>query len=287
MNIIPENIMETDENVIQTALAAGAATNPIHTVLAPDGIKIPFVVVPVGYNAIFPGEDEFAPFLASPLRTKGTFAFSDTDSFIRYFNEHKNEHSRIFANITDKNARFQGVINFHAPDQPQFRDHVCVTSTVPTHEWLVWTDRNRKCMTQGEFATFLEENSDMFVDPSGTTLLELVQTLEGKADVNIKQAVKLQNGGLQINYSEDIELRGGASSAQDGTMLLPTILTVGIAPFEGVSRYEMKARLRYRIENRKITFWYEAINPHLFVRAIVADILKTITSQTGVEPFKT
>jgi uncharacterized protein YfdQ (DUF2303 family) len=273
--------MENDN--IKTAMDAGAALANIHDI-EPDGLSAPIIVVPTGYKTEVPSVERVEAWLVNPLRKKGEFHLSELDSFIRYFNEHKTDDSRIFATITDTGAYFEGVLNFHGK-QPAFGDHRCTLKLTPTHEWNVWLTNNKVKMTQADFAQFLEDNADMFTEPTGANLLEIVQTLEGKSHVNISQAVKLQNGQLKLTYTEDVELKG-VTSAQAGEMILPMILNVGIAPFQGVTRYAMKARLRYRIENRKITLWYEVIDAHLFVRDVCNGVLTAMEKQTGITPFK-
>jgi len=279
-----EPIMES-ENQIQSALAAGRALGGIQNLTA-DGVSVPVVVIPEGYTAKALDMEEAENWMQAPLRKKGGFDFADVDSFNRYFNEHKSGSSRIFAEIRDNSASFRGVLDFH-DENPSFNEHICRVSMKPTLEWTIWTGANKKHMPQADFAQFLEDNADVFTDPRGADLLELIQTLEGKSHVNITQAVKLQNGGLRLNFVEDVELRGGVSGSQSGEMLIPTILNVSIAPFDGVGKYPLTARLRYRIAERKITFWYETINMHLVVRAVASDMLDIIEKQTGVQPFKT
>ncbi|HEX4646322.1 MAG TPA: DUF2303 family protein, partial [Verrucomicrobiae bacterium] len=101
----------------------------------------------------------------------------------------------------------------------------------------------------------------------------------------INTAVKMQTGAIKLAYTEEVELKGGSAS-QAGELAIPAILEVGIAPFEGVARYRIKARLRYRIENRKVVFWYESVDTHLVVRQVCAEIIQIIEKQTGVVPFK-
>jgi uncharacterized protein YfdQ (DUF2303 family) len=269
---------------LKIILDAGAATAGIHGII-PDGKTVPLSTVPEGYQLRIVPVEDCEQWLTKPLRKKGTFIFTDVDSFIRYFNEHKSPtESRIFAVIRDAQASFRGVLNFHGTE-PSFNDHACVFALTPTLEWQTWMGHNAVHMTQCEFAAFLEVNADVFTDPTGADLLELVQNLEGKSHVNIAQAIRLKNGAVKISYNEDVVLKG-QSLSQAGEMEVPSILKLSIAPFEGIAPYPMQARLRYRIAEQKITFWYETIGAHLVVRSIAADVLRTIAKLTGVEPFK-
>lgn len=267
----------------QTLLHAGAALNALHGIDASEE-KLPAVVIPKGYELQTLDRDECDLWAGHPRRKTGTFVFGDVDSFIRYFNEHKSADARVFAKISDTGAKFYGIVNFHGAS-PSFNDHRCAVQLTPTMEWTTWLNYARKQMTQAVFAGFLEDNADWFVKPSGLDLLELVSSLEGKSHVDITQAVKLQTGAISLKYSEVVELKGGTTSNQSGELTVPKELVVGIACFEGTSRRDMRARLRYRIDNRKIIFWYEPIDAHLHVRALCNGLLNIIQSQTGLEPF--
>jgi len=272
------------QNLNETLLSAGRALGSLQG-LTPDGVKVPVAVLPRDYEAKILDVGECEEWMLRPLRKQGMFQFADVASFMRYFNEHKNEDSRVFADVDDNAITFKGTLNFHG-NAPEFNDHECRVCLEPTLEWKRLTAMNRKQMTQGEFALFLEENADMFTAPSGADLLELIQNLEGKSHVNINSAIKLQNGAIKLSFTEDVELRNGVTTAQQGDMTVPTVLGLSVAPFEGVGRYDLVARLRYRISDRKITFWYEVVNIHLVVRAIADNLVQIITEKTGTEPFR-
>lgn len=267
----------------EAALAAGRALGTLQLVILGSGA--PLAVIPKDYKAEIINIEQVEKYLPKPFRKKGTFKMGDADSFIRFFNEGKNEQSRIFAQVDDTGGIFRGVLNFQG-DEPSFNDHVVTFQLEQTLEWKRWMTQNKARMSQVEFATFLEENTALFVEPKGADLLELIQTLDGKSNVSVSQAIKLQNGQLKVNYDEEVELKG-ASTTQAGTMTLPTILNVGIAPFQGTKPYAIKARLRYRIESRKITFWYETIDAHSVVREVCKQVVDLIVEKTGQTPFAT
>jgi len=273
-------IATSNEN--QTLLHAGTAISGLKFV-TPDA-RTPVVIIPKGYQAVVMARELFDRWRGRPDRKAGMFQFGDVESFIRYFNEHKEAGSRVFAKISDGGAKFYGIINFHG-DEPSFNDHKCAIELTPTLEWTVWLQNAKKQFTQTQFATFLEENSQLFVNPGGLDLVELITNLEGKSHVDITQAIKLQTGAVSLKYSEVVEVRGGASS-QAGEMLIPKIIVVSIAPFEGTPHVEMTARLRYRIDNKKIILSYEPVDSHLHVRQLVSELEHTIEQQTGHLPLR-
>ena len=139
-------------------------------------------------------------------------------------------------------------------------------------------------MTQAEFATFLEENSDLFITPSGADMLELVQSLEGHSNVAFNSGIKLQNGAIKLSYDEEVTLKGQVASVP-GSLEVPKLLEAGIEPFNGTGKVKVAARLKYRIESRKVSLWFETIDAHKIVRDICDSIIAQITEKTGIQPF--
>lgn len=269
---------------IQAAIEAGKQLAAFQ-IITPKGEGVPVALVPESTSVRVPPFSECEKWLTAPRRKRGAFHFADVESFTRYFNEHKNVDSRIFATLLDSGASFEGELDFHGIN-PSFREHRCECQLQPTHEFTVWTQNNRKVMNQAEFAAFLEENAEMFFSPTGAALLELVSTLEGTSNVNVTSGVKLQNQTIKFTFNEEVELKGGVTGTQSGNMEIPATISAKFSPFEGTGHYEFPARLRYKIADRKLSFWYQASNMHLVVRSIAMDMLRIIEKQTGVVPFK-
>jgi uncharacterized protein YfdQ (DUF2303 family) len=273
------------ESDIPFLLAAGAANAEMTKIPLDADLIQPAFVVPKDYRVEYPDLDKFEKNRAKPKRKQGLFKFADVESFIRYYLEHSDENSRIFADINDDTASYEAVLNFHGAD-PSWNDHKCRVELQPTHEWLTWCANNKKEMSQTEFASFLEENAEMFITPPGAKLLELVSNLEGKCHADFTQGIKLQSGAINLKYTEVVELSGGVNGPKDGAMTVPAMLEASIAPFEGTTHYTIKARLRFRINNRKLFFFYEAVEPHLVVRTVCADVSKVIEEKTKQRPFR-
>lgn len=226
-------------------------------------------------------------FLPHPSRRRSTPVFKTAESFVRYVNNQRGDNSQIFVNMTDTDASMVGVLDFHTVDSGKpgswctHRPRLDLQQTV---DWKRWMASNKMAFEQVGFALFLEENENLFVEPSGAQLLEIVQTLEGKADVRFHSGIRLQSGQHRLNYEEEISMKG-STGVQQASIELPSLLTVGIAPFEGCQKYKVQARLRYRIESRKIKLWYDTINPHLVVRDAISQIVKEVAEGTKIQPL--
>lgn len=220
-----------------------------------------------------------------PKFIKETAKLIDGDSFSDYVNRFKTENTLVFASVTDTGARLVALLDYHGPPDKAARcEHLAVYETVPTTEWSTWQSANRQKMDQVKFAKWLEDNAKLFVAPSGADLLELVLTLEGKNEVNFTSAHRLESGKNKLDYTEDVTLRGVQSTKQ-GSVDLPRELVAGISPFHGAPKYSVRARLKCRIEGRKLSLWFETVEPHVIIRDSVLAVVKQVAEKTGITPL--
>lgn len=220
--------------------------------------------------------------MAAPRRKRATVVVHDAPSFVSYVNDHKDEDTRIYLSITDKIGSFVCILDHHhaVADQTQARwgDHRVCYAPRTTVEWQRWQKMDRQKMTQVQFAEFLEENSRQIVTPEAIKVIELALDFQAHTNVEFASAIRQANGNVILRYQETTEAK-----SIPGQMEVPSELVLGITLFEGGEAYELRARLRYRLEHQKVLFWYELVNPHL----IVADAFKAtrafIAEKTEVE----
>lgn len=263
-----------DITEIQQALAAGRSLGLIQ-----NGHPNGFIIIPTGYRA-----ESVEQFMPTPARTKLKVALNDLTSFIRYLQDNKTEATRIFATVSEQGAAFGAVIDCDTKTAPSWRDHKAGYTCELTPEWKRWVAGSKQPFNQVAFAEFLEANQLMIVDPPGAELLEMIQTLEGKNNVQFKSVKRLTNGKQSLDYQEDIELSGNAGT-QKGKIEMPAMLTLGLAPFVGGTSYKVSARLKYRITGTAITFQYELVDPHLIIRDAVKEMIELLTKETGIAPL--
>lgn len=264
---------------VQAALDAGKALG------APDrpGSSQDFVVVPKDYR-IEALEKHVEAFADIPRRTKATPSLHNAESFIDYVGLFKTPASQVFAIIPPGNAApsFLAVIDYHESGKPRWGEHRAKYDCQFTEEWKRWLGSDKKRMSQVDFATLLEENQGSITAPPGAELLELIQTLEGKNDITCNSLVRLTNGRQKLFYEENVELKGTISTQQN-QVEFPSQLTVVIAPFDGGPGYRIVCRLRYRIESRRLIFWYECIDVHLVIKECVQGVVDRIQEKLAVK----
>lgn len=238
------------------------------------------MVIPDGFKV-----ESLKQFLP-PTRIEQKVHLLEHGSFCDYVNRFKSEDTLVFASVGDAGAAFVSVLDYHAakPMKPSYASHVALFEVSPTAEWRDWMLNNGLKKDQVEFATFLEEHGKLIVAPPGAELLELVQNLQGKNDARFSSGIRLQSGQVKLHYDEDVVLKG-TSTSKPGEIELPKEITAGIAPFQGTEPYQVSARLKFRIENRKLALWYETIAPHRIVRDAIKGIIKAIGEKTGITPL--
>lgn len=235
-----------------------------------------------------------------PKYIRQAVTLSNAQSFAQYVNDYKGaigiSESVIFASVTDQNAVFTAILDYHASavgeatPEPSRCAHRATFQTKETEEWKVWKAANRKMFTQVEFATWLEDNANLLVSPEGSgapagnDLLELVRSLHGHQNARFNTNLRLNNGAYSVAYEEDVEVKGMIAS-RPGSLDLPPIIMGGFSLFEGAAAYQVPARLKTRISERRLVLFFETIALHKIVRESIDAIVAQVAEQTKIVPL--
>ncbi len=218
--------------------------------------------------------------LPDPLRKSGEVELNDTDSFIKFVTAEKSPSARIYASVNFRRGevRFIAVLNEHERYVAHWRDHRASYTPVQSVEWETWKSRNRVVMSQADFAAFLEDNikdiatrPDM---PSGNDILNMALNFEAKQEVIIKSVMRLQNGTGEFTYVD----KEDESTVKK--MQFFQRFTLGVAPFFNGQAYPLMARLKYKHNASKLTFFYDLIRPDLILQDATRDLIKVIEEGT-------
>jgi len=265
-NSEPESIGD-----VQAAIAAGVALGDPRSPVAEPGAGV-FTVVPKGYSI-----ESLEDYLPRPLRIVQNILLHDADSFIAYVNEYGRQGvSHVFFNV--EGEEFLAILDYHEKkDTPGWCDHVATFKTRRSVEFQTWMNQNRKQMTQVDFARFLEENLPDIVEPASADLLEVALTFEAKKSVEFSSGVRLANGQIQFQYDEVV--RG---AAQKGSIEIPEQFVLGISIHVGGPAYRIPVRLRWRLQEGKVVFWYEVVRPHRFIEDALKEIRERVAKETAL-----
>ena len=204
-----------------------------------------------------------------PERREGTAQFTVLESFCEHANRFKDEHSAIFADDTASAPKLVSVLDYHekeAAGSPRFGKHRGVYAFPLSDEWNAWQAKQGKALPQEAFAELLEDRLADVVDPanagettraiaedigltlaSPSRLMTLARGLALRVDTKIANAVNLSNGEVQLTYDEVHRDKESGSPLN-----VPGAFVIGIPVFRGGDRFQILARLRYRVSGGAI-----------------------------------
>lgn len=264
--------MTTTASSVTEAAALGAAvSNPQIPKNAAGHAGIPFVTIPAGYVLA-----DLEKHFSVPARKRGTVAFRDAASFCAAVASGKSHGTTLYSNPSAPS--FTCVFNDHG-DEPGWRDHVATYACPKSVEWLMWVGMNKKQMTQVDFAQFIEDNAPDCVVPEAATMIEISRSLQAKKGVSFASGIRLDNGQTQFKYEETINGTAGSK----GQLTIPETFSIGIAVLEGGPKYQVHARLRYRISDAGVlTMWFDLERPHKVLEDAAKEVLAFIEKMTGM-----
>lgn len=267
-----DSFIEAETNV-GALLALGAMAGSVHA--NPNKEGRPFVIV-AGSDGL---KVEYLERPDHPARPSGTVKVDDTESFVIGVNRYRSARTVLYASLHP--ASFVAVLNDHAAlkdndsrHDADWRDHRVVFPLKHSKEFELWNSAQKKDMAQEDFAFFIENNLPDFKDPEGGKMLEIALNFRVKNNLAFRSALKLQDGSVDLQYTEQIE--GGAG--RSGNTKVPEIFKIEIPVWSGLEAetYVFEARLRYRISSGVLAIRYELVRQHKVVEKAFADVLEQI-----------
>ncbi len=267
----PTATLQAQPGDMHTLLQALAALGKPQKNPDPDGKH--FVVVPEGWVA------EDLPVQGAPARPSGTVKLRDAASFIRFFNDHKAERSRVYASLEP--AQFLAVFDEfdtcsaaeEVSSQGDWRSFRALFAVPASREWTLWNQANRKHMSQLAFAEFLQDNLPDVAEPDGATLLEMALNFEAAQNGSFVAAQRLQDGSHNLQWK--------AENNASGSVRLPEQIRLFIPVFENEAPSDVHARLRYRVKEGALHIWYELVRPHKVLEAAFRGTWQRIEQQAS------
>lgn len=225
--------------------------------------------------------------LAAPRRKTASVTVADVDSFCAYLQRHSAPNATVWAsaNYVSGNVAFLAVLNDHGgeEDGQDWRDHRASFIPEKSTEWTRWKEKDRQPFSQVDFAAFVEDNLADVVGgddgPSGADMLRMAIEFEANQDMRFKSAIRLQSGGIDMAFTAQDD----AGTLQK--MRLFDRFSIGVPVFWGGEAYRIDARLRYRVREGKLSFWYELVRADKVVAAATLKIVERVREFGGAELF--
>ena len=226
-------------------LAEIASTQIVHEIQ-----DQPMVVVPQGYEV-----RDLENFLDAPRRVRASPRLNSADSFIDYVLNNKDDATAIFAD--EDSAVVRAVMDYHQAGEdscylPGWCAHQAHYACKISREWTSWLRLNGELQLQENFAEMLETRAQEIISPAGAELLETALKFQVIRKATFGSAMRLNTGEFQFQFNEE---------NQKGTVELPEEITIAVAPFHNGDKYEVKARLRYRLREGILKLAYHLVDP--------------------------
>lgn len=221
----------------------------------------PAIALPEGYELA-----DLEHFLPAPRRIRQNVKLLSADSFIQYCAKFATDASVILADANQTKLTAQ--LDYHAdPATPDWCSHSAVYQCVKSKPWKIWEEHNEKAMGQEAFAEFLEDRAGDIITPTGAELLEIATKFQVIRKAVFGSAIRLATGEFQFNYSDEND---------KGTIEVPEVITLGLAPFHNGESYEVQARLRYRLREGKLAFTFKLINPERVIEDAFNSVVESV-----------
>lgn len=213
----------------------------------------------------------------TPRRQSGTAQLKDLASLMQYCTDQDMDHvGYIYADPDSR--KITAVFNDQRSGMG-WRDFRAEFKAEYTLEFAKWVGKDKHQFTQTEFAEFIEDNMADITEPAATAMLEMATTIQAKTDINFSSAKRLQNGQVQLAYTESIDARAGAN----GAMEIPKEFALGLRIFKNGEGYKLKARLKYRLNSGNVKFWFELDRYERAVEDAFGGYVATLREKSGYQ----
>lgn len=192
----------------------------------------------------------------NPPRKHGTVLLKSLASLRKYLDDQAMAGAAYVYADPDKRT-ITAVFNDHRGHLPGWRDHRAVFTAEYTPEFDRWLKNNVQAKGQTEFAEFIEDNFADITEPAAQQLLDVASTIQATTGINFASAKRLQDGQVQLAYTESISATAGAN----GSLQIPKEFSLGLRIFKNGGGYKLRARLKYRLNSGSVKFWYELDRP--------------------------
>jgi uncharacterized protein YfdQ (DUF2303 family) len=295
--------METNENhVKEIADLARAGSGATIGNLKPDfsGDDVQLIVRPAGNGAVLVESakkfiDEYRP---APERRKGTAKMLTIASFVDFANRHKDKDSALFAVLDGAQPSLTAVFDYHTIERaPRFGQHRALYQFPISEEWKGWQAQDGKAMAQGEFAAFIEEHVAELAAPEDGERSEFERIFQTKialpsdmmtlsrgmaiaVEAKVSEARVIQTGEVQVSYDE-VHKDGRGEK-----LTVPGLFVVKIPMFVAADPVRLIARLRYRMRDGKIVWFYQLYRANLVMREATANAAEIVRTGTELPLFE-
>lgn len=222
---------------------------------------------------------DLEPLGEAPRRKRGSPEMHTEASLSAYVKAHRVDGSALYADPATRTIT--AVLNGHGAE-PGFGDHRCVLRLRHSLAWDRWYAGHGKIGAQDTFADLVELGVDEIKTPAGGELLELIETFHATNNVSFTSSSRGHSGQRHFEYREDITATGGAAM----TMEVPKEFLLALQVFEEGPRYDIVARLRFRLEANRLKIGFVLDRPEDLVQSAFAAVLAAVEAATETVAYR-
>ncbi len=209
-----------------------------------------------------------------PTRKTGVYQPATVEAFTAYVKGHHDpDGTTVWVHPTS--GLVTAILDDNTAESPQWGQHQARLQLQVTPEWTYWAGNDGEMLGQEAFAEHIEGGLEEIVEPDAATMLEIAQTFHATTSAAFRSSTRLVSGEQRLQYDEEIKANAGAA----GDLTVPTALLLAIAPFVGEDRYKIAARLRFRLNQGKLTLGYRLDRPE----SVKRDALEGVAERLGKE----
>lgn len=203
-------------------------------------------------------------FAETPRRAKGTIQARTLDGVAQAIDRHRGIEAPALYHDAETLA-VTVILNDHAGGgqhrEPRWRDHRITWTPTLTPEWKHWS-HNQGLHDQLRFAEIVEDGEAEIADPPVADMLEIANTLHGSHSAKYRAIGRPKTGITQLLYEETSDVKAG----EKGDLSIPDEFTVVVRPFFGSDPWRVKARIRFRTKEGRLTIGYQLHRPDDVIR---------------------
>ena len=261
------------------------------------------IITKNGLKVIAP--QSFDSYRSQPRYRQGTGVFTQLQSFIDHVNRFADDDSAVFADDCRSNPSLTAVLNYNrkgADSDPRFGNHRSHFAFPLSDEWQAWNALNGKELNMVGFARFLEDHivdvvptthialgeaatqfatilggSEKIADPA--TLMSMALNMQVFEKSNTANANNLATGEIRADFETIYNYSNGQK------LNVPSMFVISIPVFKGEAPRQILARLRFRKDGNRITFFYELWRTDLTFDAALAACVSDVIAQTNLPVF--
>ena len=234
-----------------------------------------------------------------PETLRGSTILHDCESFCGFINRYKTENSAVFYDKTEQKVTC--IFDCATKEKASFERHTASYQFPFSKELVEWKNHNGETMSQVDFAFFIERN-----------VLDLADAPAPDKESDSLKEIRARVGGFYAGTSKMVELSKGIAIRNDeratvkfdtntgeatldfssehtdaagNKIKVPNMFLIVIPILNGGKAYQLPCRLRYRLYNGTVKWWYEVINLDQAIDKAIDEDLEAIKKETALPIF--